>query len=260
MTLRSALVILILALATLPVILFQVVLINLYPPWSQIIPIYWHKLACRVLRIKVRVHGVPIINGSCLFISNHISWLDIPVIGSVVPTSFIAKHEISQWGIFGLMAKLQRSVFVKRGARGEAARQRDRLAERFGEGNRLVLFAEGTSSDGVRVLPFKSALFSVAEQISPRGKPLVVQPITLAYTRLEGLPLRRSQRPWLAWIGDMDLAPHFLEVLNRRGIEARLVFHPPMTVEEAGSRKELADACRNHIARGLVLANTHALI
>src|SRR5439155_9057911 len=107
--------------------------------------------------------------------------------------------------LFGWLAKLQRSVFINRQVRSTAD-QRDSSAARLAAGEALILFPEGTSGDGVRLLPFKSALFSVADHAA--SGPVTVQPVSIAYTRLDGIPLGRALRPFFAWYGSMSLAPH----------------------------------------------------
>src|SRR6185437_1390398 len=127
--------------------------------------------------------------------SNHTGYLDISVLGSRLPASFIAKSEVARWPLFGWLAKLQRSVFVDRQVRS-TAQQRDAIAERLAAKDALILFPEGTSNDGTFVLPFKSALFSVV--FGKSETPVTVQPVSLAYTRLDGLPIGRALRPFFA--------------------------------------------------------------
>lgn len=248
-----------LALVTLPLAVLQWLLIAIHPPWGRLMPPVWHRIACAILKVRVEIRGTPVRDGPCLYVCNHISWLDIPVLGSRLRTGFIAKEEVAGWGLFGTLAKLQRTVFVARQRRGQTAAQADQIRSRFAEGGRLVLFAEGTSTDGCRVLPFKSALFSVAQQTEPEDRPLPVQPVSLAYTRLNGLPLNRTQRLKIAWIGDMDLVPHFLAFLSIGRVTAVVQFHPPVTLAELGNRKLLAEATHRRVARGVALANAGRL-
>ena len=131
---------------------------------------------------------------------------------------------------------------------------RSELARHLKERRNIVLFAEGTSSDGNRLLPFKSALFSVAER-NVGGAPLAVQPVTIAYTRLDGMPLGRPIRPFVAWYGDMELAPHLWFALGLGRITAVVRFHPPVTLAAFGSRKALAGHCEQTIGAALEAAN-----
>jgi len=184
-------------------------------------------------------------------VANHQSYLDIPILGGVIEGSFVAKAEIAGWPYFGVLAKLQRSIFVDRRP-GSTAKQRDAIMKRLEEGDDLIIFPEATSSDGLHVLPFKSALLSVAE-LHPRGVPLVVQPVTVAYVRLDGMPLSRFYRPFVSWYGGMEVSPHLWTMLGLGRLSVRIIFHPPVTIEQFGSRKALAEHCYRVIAASLAL-------
>jgi 1-acyl-sn-glycerol-3-phosphate acyltransferase len=198
------------------------------------------------------VHGAPSRRRPTLFVANHTSYLDISIIGAVVEGSFVAKAEVARWPLFGWLAKLQRSVFVDRRVRSTHV-QRDQLRERLDAGDSLILFPEGTSDDGMRVLPFKSALLSVADYRHD-GVPLAVQPVTVAYLRLDGIPLGRFLRPFFAWYGDMELAPHLWSMLGLGVLSVSVQFHPVVTLAEFGSRKALAEHCHRVVSAGLSLA------
>ncbi|MGE5548296.1 MAG: lysophospholipid acyltransferase family protein [Solirubrobacterales bacterium] len=181
-----------------------------------------------------------------LFVSNHASYLDIIVLGTLINGSFVAKTEVAGWPGFGFLAKMARTVFVAR-RRGGTARERDALQERLDAGDSLILFPEGTSNDGNRVLPFKSALFAVAERDR-----LVVQPVSLAYTRLDGLPMGRAFRPFYAWYGDMTLPDHLFQALGLGRITVEVVFHRPVRLSDFRDRKALANHCHDVVTRGVV--------
>lgn len=216
------------------------------------LPIFYHRLCARILGFEVHVRGTPVAGGPALFVSNHISYLDITVLGAIAELSFVAKSDVARWPLFGWLAKLQRTVFVDRRASG-VGRERDAIAKRLDEGGRLVLFPEGTTGDGNRTRRFKTALFAVAER--PEGaRPVTVQPVTIAWTRLDGMPLGRVLRPAVAWYGDMDLAPHLWEVAGLGRIEVEVIFHAPLTLAQVGSRKALAHHCEFVIARSLTEA------
>ena len=127
---------------------------------------------------------------------------------------------------------------------------KDEIEKRLLEGDVLILFPEGTSNDGNRILPFRSALFSVAER-RVEGEALVVQPVSLAYTRLDGMPLGRSFRPFFAWYGDMELPPHLWQMLGLGIVTAEVIFHEPVTIDRFGSRKALAEHCWRMVSEGL---------
>jgi lyso-ornithine lipid O-acyltransferase len=222
-------------------------------PWVATFPRFYHRSCCRLLGLRVRRIGRPAPARPVLFAANHISYLDITVLGSLLPASFIAKSEVARWPLFGQLARLQRSVFVDRRVRS-TAQQRDSIAGRLAARDALILFPEGTSGDGNRVLPFKSALFSVADHAATG--PVTVQPVSIAYTRLDGMPIGRHLRPLFAWYGAMALAPHLWTVIGLGTIEVVVEFHPPTTLAECGSRKRLARYCQDRVAAGLASALT----
>ncbi|WP_417450372.1 lysophospholipid acyltransferase family protein [Kordiimonas sp.] len=218
----------------------------------------WHRAVCRILGVEVRISGTPHEhNGPVLYACNHISWLDIPVVGGHLKNaSFIAKSEVAGWGAIGLLCTLHKTIFVNRERRSDSARQRDALSQRVEQGHSLILFPEGTSTDGMRVAPFKSALFSVAERADEASDHhLLIQPVTLAYTAVNGMPLIRSQKPVVAWLGDVELFGHLRQLMSRARIEAVIEFHAPVTLAEAGSRKALAAYCEAEVRRGLERAH-----
>lgn len=216
------------------------------------IPQLFHRICLGVLDIKVVQHGRISTARPTLFVSNHSSYLDITVLGALIPGCFIAKAEVARWPLFGLLAKLQRTVFVDR-RRNSAHQQRDDIAERLAAGDNLILFPEGTSNDGNRTLPFRSALLSVAEgkRAGDGGAPLVVQPVSIAYTLLNGMPLGHSLRPLVAWYGDMSLADHLWQFLRLGNLTVVVRLHDPVTIDRFGSRKGLADYCYAKVAEGV---------
>ena len=217
--------------------------------WVAEFPCFYHRNVCRLLGLKVRQIGHPVSARPVLFVSNHLGYIDITVLGSLIPGSFVAKSEVAGWPLVGWLAKLQRSVFVDRQVR-TTAQQRDAIAERLAAKDALILFPEGTSGDGNHVLPFKSSLFSVVFN-KPTDEPITVQPVSVAYTRLDGLPIGRRLRPFFAWYGDMNLGPHAWNVLGLGTVEIEVEFHPPTTVGEWASRKELSQFCYDRISNGV---------
>ena len=227
----------------------QVIGLALRRRWTSRLPVFYHRWCCRILGFRIRVVGTPTAERPVLFAANHISYIDITILGSVIPGSFIAKAEVADWPFFGWLAKLQRSVFVDRRVRSTAT-QRDAISDRLAAGDALILFPEGTSGDGNRVLPFKSALFGAA-QMGKSLPPVIVQPVSLAYTRLDGIPIGRLYRPFFAWYGAVDLAPHMWSMVGLGTVEVVVEFHPPTFLSDCGSRKALAGYCHARIAGGV---------
>lgn len=228
-------------------------------PYAPALPNRYHRFLCWLIGIRVVRRGEPFRKGACLIVANHTSWLDIPVIASLEPCSFVAKSEVAGWPFFGTLAKLQRTVFVERERRTRTTHSRNEIHSRIAAGDRLVLFPEGTSSDGNRVLPFKSALMSVAQLTIVNGEEdreddLVVQPLSVAYTKLYGMPMGRYFRPFFAWYGDMELFPHLWEAFTLGPIEVVVEYHKPVTIREIGNRKALAAYCEDRCREGLIRA------
>ena len=175
-----------------------------------------------------------------LVLANHVSWLDISVIGSLGPLSFVAKSEVERWPVVGLFARLQRTVFIDRARRAHTAEVNATVARRLAGGDIIVLFPEGTSSDGNRVLPFRSSLVGAARAaLSASGAGTIqLQPLAITYTRRNGLPLTRRDRPEIAWYGDMDLAPHLAALHRRRPVRgAGHLRGEPIPFDAATDRK-----------------------
>ncbi|MBL8905360.1 MAG: 1-acyl-sn-glycerol-3-phosphate acyltransferase [Rhizobiales bacterium] len=245
---RAASILVRVAILTLPLMPVQKLLVALGSPHARTFPHWYHRRVARILGLKVRCIGERP-RQPCLIAANHVSWLDIPVLSATLPVSFIAKKEVSGWGIFGSLARLQRSVFVDRERRHRTGSSRDEIQERLKAGDTLVLFAEGTSTDGHRVLPFRSAFFASAETDG-----LIVQPVTIAYDGHWGLPMTRRRRPFYAWYGAMELPGHLWEALVTGPIEVTVIFHPPMSVAGEGGRKALARKAEEVVRKGLMAA------
>jgi 1-acyl-sn-glycerol-3-phosphate acyltransferase len=211
---------------------------------------YW-RIVVRMFGFRLRVWGAPLAKGPALLVSNHTSYLDIIVLGSLLPAFFVAKSEVAGWPGLGFLARIAHTVFVDR-KRGATLRERDQMRRRLDDGDLLILFPEGTSSDGNRVLPFKSAFFAAAENHGTAALP--VQPVSIAYTRLDGLPMQRAFRPFYAWYGGMTLADHLFAALGLGNPTVDVIFHPPVSVADFGDRKALANHCHDVIHRGVGLA------
>lgn len=203
---------------------------------------FYHRFCCRLFGIRRIVRGRRKLPKGMprLIVANHMSYLDITVLGSLLPASFIAKSEIARWPLFGLLAKLQKSLFVQR-TTGQTARQLQDMRARFHNGDTLILFAEGTSGDGTRLFPFKSSLFGIINMLD--DQPLVVQPVVISYVACNGIPVGRNELPNLAWYGDMNMMRHMMNMLKIGRIQVLIDFLDPMTVQASDNRKRLSERC-----------------
>ena len=201
----------------------------------------YHRTLCALIGLRVQVVGEAARDRPVLFVSNHSSWLDVLVLGSVLEACFVAKAEVGQWPVIRTVARLGRTAFVSRSrtqTKGEARVIRDRLAA----GDSIILFPEGTTSDGGRVLPFRSAFLSVADGAH------TVQPVSVVFDRLGGLPACRRDRPLFAWYGDTDIFTHFWRLSRRPGARATVVLHAPLDPAAYPDRKALTAACAGVVA------------
>jgi 1-acyl-sn-glycerol-3-phosphate acyltransferase len=197
----------------------------------------------KVLGVRVIVKGEVARSAPVLVVSNHVSWIDIVVLGGLMPLSFVAKSEVAGWPIIGTLARLQRAIFVDRARRSSTADIARAIGHRLVAGDTIVLFGEGTTGDGNRVLPFRPALLaSVREAMSASeggSTPILVQPLSIVYSGLDGLPLGRADRPSVAWYGDMSLLSHLRRLLSIGPVDVTLRFGEAFEVAH-GDRKALA--------------------
>lgn len=234
-------------LAATGVLLPPALTLRLFGRGSGRVPMAWHRVVSRALGVQNRLVGTPA-SGSVLYVSNHLSWLDIPVLGSRLSGSFVAKAEVGDMGFVSLLAGLQNTIYVEREQRRRSAEQVGSIEARLLAGDNVILFPEGTSNDGVRVLPFKSTLFSVVDGVAATD--IRIQPISIAYTHLNGLPLTRQRLMEIAWVGDMELGPHALEFMQLGKIDASIMCHPPIRRADFADRKALARHCHGVISAG----------
>jgi len=244
-TLRGIFVIFVFVVTALATIPWQTSAIYFRLKRRKTLPNRYSRFLCKLFGIHITVIGTAVRDRGVLMVANHTSYLDIIVLGGTTRVSFVAKSEVNTWPFFGLMARLYETVFVERSRRSQAGVARDQIRERLQEGDALILFPEGTSNDGNRVLPFKSALMGSTEAIvgtdaQGRKEHVPVQPVSLTYTGYYGMPMGRENRPLFAWFGDMDLVPHLWEAVTSGPINVVVEFHEPMTVDQMGGRKPLA--------------------
>ncbi|GAB2186253.1 lyso-ornithine lipid O-acyltransferase [Roseibium sp. LAB1] len=254
--LKAGVIIFLLTLVSLVLIPLQWLAVKLGLPMQRKLPQLWHRIATRLVGIKIEQIGSPAMDRPLLIASNHASWVDITVLGSLIPLSFIAKSEVSGWPIFGLFAKLQRTVFVNRTRRTETAQVADAIAGRMAAGDAMVLFAEGTSNDGNCVLPFRSALLGAATRAvgDDETSTVWVQPLSVAYQGFYGLPMGRAHRPHVAWYGDMELAGHLWGIFSRGALDVVVRWGEPVLVDRTTDRKDLTRRLETEV-RAMTIAS-----
>lgn len=240
--LRIAIGAIVLLAVTLLLLPFQ--LLGLRFNWKirRFLPRLWHRVACRVLGIRVRVHGVLEAKRPLLLAANHASWKDILVLGSVADVVYIAKSEVRGWPVFGVLARLQATIFVEREQRQKTGEQVNEIAERLAAGEIVVLFPEGTTSDGNRLLEVKSSLFGAAASAVPHAPDGIVhiQPVSIAYTGLHGMAMGRYHRPIAAWPGDIELMPHLMGILRAGAVDVDVDFGVRVDYTRTSNRKAVS--------------------
>jgi 1-acyl-sn-glycerol-3-phosphate acyltransferase len=210
---------------------------------QQFIPHIFHSVLCAVIGIRIHEVGTRSETAPLLILSNHASWLDILVIGARTPVVFVAKSEIAKWPLFGWLARMQRTIFVVRERRQTTGATAREIGDRMVSGDAVVLFAEGTSSDGIRVLPFRSALVGSVHHAlgeSSHHDKVMVQPMSLAYVGFGGLPVGRALNDRIAWYGDVDLLPHLIGILTTGAIDVTLTWGEAVAYDMSADRKQIA--------------------
>ena len=203
-----------------------------------------------ILRIcEIRLHLVSHLSPvrPLLLVSNHLSYMDIPILGSQAVLSFTPKMDIATWPFIGSVCSIMDCVFVERSA-DKIADAREAMRRALANNRVLSLFPEATTGNGLEVLPFRSSLFSLAEELI-EGRELTVQPVAITYKTIRRLPIDRTQWPSIAWYGDMELLPHLWEFLQLGCIDVELAFLPAVTLHAHGDRKALAVHTQNAIVQ-----------
>jgi lyso-ornithine lipid O-acyltransferase len=244
-----ALAFLALTLALLP---FQLIGILFDLPLQRSIPHFYHRILCVLIGVRIREVGIRSTASPALILSNHVSWLDICVVSAISPVVFVAKSEVARWPVLGWLAKLQRTIFINRQARHRTGAATREIAGRLLGGDAVVLFAEGTSSDGVRVLPFRSALVGAVHHAlgnSTHHTSIVVQPMSLAYVGFGGVPMGRALRERVAWYGDADLMPHLACVLASGAVDVTVSWGEAIAYDMSADRKAIAREAEQSVRR-----------
>jgi 1-acyl-sn-glycerol-3-phosphate acyltransferase len=214
-------------------------------------PVLFHRLVCAGLGVKVRRHGALSGSGSRLIVANHVSWLDVPVMASLGPMSFLAKKEIGDHRIGREIVAMQGVVYVDRGRRRCIPGVNAKIVETMRSGAPVVLFAEATTGDGNRLLRFRSSHFEAIRQaaIADPEIPAFIQPVYLDYSRLCGLPMARFDRPRVAWYGDMTFLPHFFRYAGGGGVTCDVHCGAPIRVPLDMDRKTAARSTEAAVRR-----------
>ena len=220
---------------------------------TESFPLLFHSFVCRLFSLQCECVGAPTTDQPALYVSNHVSYLDVFVLGSVLRGSFVAKSEVASWPVLGKLAKLQNTLFLERNVH-RAAEQIEVLRNHLQQEGSLIMFPEGTSTAGTTVAPFRSSLFAAANDVT-------IQPVTVAYVDYEGEPMTRGERERYAWYlpnpkehpttPNRPFVSHFFAGMGLGRCTVKVLFHEPITMNP-GNRKECALRCESLVGGGLL--------
>ena len=214
-------------------------------------PLFFYKVIKNIAGINIDTEGFERIiqkDTGTLYIANHVSWFDILCLGSILNARFIAKKEVASMGIFGFLAKLSNTFFIDNSNKNKIYEYNNFIREKLINGESLILFPEGTTTDGNGIRKFKSSLF---ECINSTESLINVQPISICYVRKNNLPMGIYSRRFIAWVGETSMVNSMKEFLSSGSITVNLIFHPKVSMNQFGDRKELSSFCEEQILIGL---------
>jgi lyso-ornithine lipid O-acyltransferase len=211
-----------------------------------------------IIGIKITVQGdLDILDlQGALITANHLGYLDGFVLGSLFPVIFVTKGEVRRWPIIGLWTALCGCVYIDRQRKGKITRAVEEIVERLNQKASILIFPEGTSTNGEHLMPFQTAPFA-----APLRAHAPVVPLTITYRRIDGAPVSPANRDKVYWYGDMAFMPHFWGVMALKKIEVAIQLHTPIDTAQyknnSLSRRQLCQACHNAIASGLAQERQH---
>lgn len=210
---------------------------------SHAIICLWGRFGLWVCGLTLKTSGTPMEQGGAI-VANHSSWIDIFTMLAADKVHFVAKAEVSRWPVIGILSRQIDPVYIDR-RRTAAKEHLQQLQDRLLRGDRLCFFPEGTSTDGLQVIPFKSTLFNTF--LTPEIHQTVwVQPVSVIYHPPVGLP-----RAFYGWWGDMAMGSHLKSVFGLSfGGVVETVFHPPLRAADFADRKALSSACEAAVRAG----------
>ena len=226
---------------------YQLIFIFIKSKLRFLLPVYFHKILLKILGIRLSLLGKPSNLKPLVLVGNHCSYLDIIILSSLLPVCFVAKSEIKKWFFFGFLAKIQNSIFIDRNslrALDSFKKVSDSLSSKFS----VIIFPEGTTNNGKKILKFRTSLFKVFED----NPTLRLQNFSLCYTHINNMPLDNRFRPTIAWYGGMNMITHLARLLSYSSVRASVVFHP-VSSSSGINRKELTNESRKQVIEGINL-------
>tara|TARA_B100001029_G_C15036005_1_gene440185 strand:- start:890 stop:1642 length:753 start_codon:yes stop_codon:yes gene_type:complete len=227
---------------------FQYLFVKLNLRLKVYIPKLFHKIVLKVIGIKVKLIGEYSRLRPLVLIGNHTSYLDIIILGSIMPICFIAKYEIRGWFLFGFLAKMQNTIFINR-KNQKTLESIKNINKHLKNESAVVLFPEGTTNTGKKLLDFKSSLFNMFENNSI----LRLQNFSLCYTHVNDMPIDDRTRPQVSWYGDMNMISHLTNLLKLSCINVTVVFHKSLPIVGM-NRKQISSYSHKQVKEGIDLA------
>jgi lyso-ornithine lipid O-acyltransferase len=209
--------------------------LKLPSPWAML----FLRIAARALGARVKVYGMPL-RKDVFFVANHISWHDIPILGGITGTAFVAQDGVRKWPIIGWLARFNRTIFISRTEKQNVANQIAELREAIAENWSVTLFPEGTTSDGRGLLPFKQSLF---ETLAPPPKAMMIQPVLLDFGNVA---------PDIAWLGEETGWQSAWRAFTRPGsYDVGVHYLEPFDPSTLADRKAVSALARARLAAAL---------
>lgn len=209
----------------------------------------WYVNILKLFGFTLHIEGSMPKKQGMLIITNHSSYMDILVIGSLFFVHFTPKSNIKTWPFISQMVGASQPIYINRNDRRAIATQNVKIANFIKSGKNVVLYPEGTTSTGIEVYPFKTGFFAFLE--APEHRSIPVLPVTIVYKSANDIPLTKHTPSPIAWYGDESLLPHLWKLLKQTKAEVKVILHEPVTMENFNSRKELAQHCEEMIRKDL---------
>lgn len=218
-------------------------------PVSLIYPRLFHRYACWIFGVKVIVEGALEEGDNIVYVGNHISYIDIQAVGSIIKGSFVAKKDVEKWPLFGALGKMGRTLYISRNPK-DAAEEINLISNRLKENSPVIIFGEGTSSNGTSILPFKSSFFEIF-----LNQKIRIQPFTISILEIhEETPISDNKRDYYAWYGDMSFEPHLWRFAKGKGAIVKIILQKSIVSTSYKDRKLLSNAVYVEVSKGLDLS------
>jgi len=204
-----------------------------------------------LLNVRITVEGARdgLAAGGHFIVSNHLGYLDGIVLGSLFPVIFVTKRQVKRWPVIGQLLTLLGTIFVDRENKNDILRVVNRICKTLRQKANVLVFPEGTSTNGEKLLPFQSAFFA-----APLTAHAAVVPVTLTYKLIDQQPVSAVNRDRIYWYGDMSFAPHLWDLLGANRIEVSVKIHPAIKTSklqnDSQARKQLSQSCHEVIGHG----------